>query len=693
MLSLRAYLTATLRLLFAVFLASLCQRAISRSGSEALDDVLALYGDEETLSLATGYRSPLSLAPAVATIITAQEIEQLGATSLAEVLETVPGIHVSSERGVSPVFVARGFFHSLNSQFLILIDGIPINDVANGGRPQGWTVPLHEIHRIEIIRGPGSALYGDGAYAGTINVIRYRASDIGESRIGLTAGTYQTLGAYYQTHAQWHGLEALFSVWTHTTEGYREPVRADEQSRIDALLGTHASQAPGLTSTGRDDLYVRFAVEQGDHWQFQTAFHGINHLGTGASGSGHALDPGGEYNLDVYSSSITWRPEGSNPDWSAEWQVSHQHTRTQADVTLLPPGTLFNLFPEGVKDQFELAVDQFRIKHQALYDGFVDHRVLLGFGIDYATNRSQEFKNFIETASGFILPVGPLQSTDELGVDPVIPNEERTITYAYIQDEWTLAPSWRLTTGVRLDWYSDIEFVINPRLSLVWTALQSMTVKALYGRAYRAPTFIDLYGNSIVALALEGVEPETLNTYEIVFENYWSPKLFSRLNFYFNDAQDLLVTDLRDPDSPISPAVNRNIAGMDNFGLEFEVRFEPSSTLDLRFNYAYQKHRDKNSFEPYENIGPEHQLFATLAWRFHPHWTLSARTHWLSQPHDYASLDLGLRYKPSEDLNVLLSVTNSTDNQRFEPTLYEQSLPDGIPLPGRQIMLQLNARF
>ena len=127
----------------------------------AKEDVLKIYGDDEDMiSLATGTTQSIATAPAVATVITAEEIERLGATTLAEVLATVPGLHVSTERAVSDIFVIRGFFHPFNVQVLVLINGIPVNDVVNGGRPQAWSMPVHDIARIEVIRGPGSALYG-----------------------------------------------------------------------------------------------------------------------------------------------------------------------------------------------------------------------------------------------------------------------------------------------------------------------------------------------------------------------------------------------------------------------------------------------------------------------------------------------------------------------------------------------------
>lgn len=83
----------------------LMQSALADEGSQ--EDILQIYGSQEMISLATGYRQSIADVPAVATVITADQIQRLGALTLAQVLETVPGLHVSSARGVSDIYVIR----------------------------------------------------------------------------------------------------------------------------------------------------------------------------------------------------------------------------------------------------------------------------------------------------------------------------------------------------------------------------------------------------------------------------------------------------------------------------------------------------------------------------------------------------------------------------------------------------------
>lgn len=125
------------------------------------------------VSIASGYRQPLFKAPSVATIITAEDIKAIGATDLDEVLETVPGLHVNRrQQGYNPIYTIRGIYHPANAQALVLINGVSISNLFQGGRNDIWGgMPVQAISRIEVIRGPGSAVYGADAFAGVINII------------------------------------------------------------------------------------------------------------------------------------------------------------------------------------------------------------------------------------------------------------------------------------------------------------------------------------------------------------------------------------------------------------------------------------------------------------------------------------------------------------------------------------------
>jgi len=138
------------------------------------EDLELAYGDRATISITTGAALSLRRAPAVATVITAEDIALQGFHELNEVLETVPGFHINRS---APTYAAnysiRGIGGNgfINPQVLVLQNGVPLTDLYNGDKGNAWvSLPLTNVARIEIIRGPGSALYGADALAGVIRV-------------------------------------------------------------------------------------------------------------------------------------------------------------------------------------------------------------------------------------------------------------------------------------------------------------------------------------------------------------------------------------------------------------------------------------------------------------------------------------------------------------------------------------------
>ena len=639
----------------------------------------------------------MATAPAVATVITSEDIERLGATTLAEVLETVPGLHVSTERAVSDIFVIRGFFHPFDVQVLVLINGIPVNDVANGGRPQAWSMPVYDIARIEIIRGPGSALYGADAFAGVINITTKTAQDIHGAEAGIFGGSFDTAGVWAlygkqnQDDEQNQDLEVALSLGATTTGGYSGTVRADQQSRIDALLGTSASLAPGPLNTGRDDFNARIDLARPNHWRFRAGYQGFHDVGTGA-GLGLALDPTGAVDVNLFNADFTYNLPMPK-QWEGEIQASYLRTLTEGDVTMLPPGTLQGLFPDGIRNAFTYTVDQFRLGSTLRYDGFSGHRLRFGAGVNYATNATEEKVNYLTTPTGLIVPAGRFADTHELGIDKALPDADRTDVYGFVQDEWNLAPDWHFTAGVRIDHYSDFGTTANPRVALVWNTTPDLNFKVLYGRAFRAPAFFDLYGNSpFVLVGNSGIQPETINVLELVASRNWTPRLTTSLNLFEYETSDLIAIEPTDPLAFASPANNRNIEGTRGHGLEVEARYNPTPNVRLKFNYAFQRQDEGTSLMG--TIAPEQQIYGEINWRFQPHWQANARVKWIFDPFDYAITDLVLRRTEVADhVDFTLLVKNLFDVDANEPSLFSQALPDGVPLPGRNVTAQIRYRF
>lgn len=384
--------------------------ALSSSLIEEEDLVLA-YGDQSTISIATGSKQTLRRAPAVASVITAQDIQAMGAKDIDDVLETVPGLHVSRTAiRYASTYVFRGMFSgTTNSQVLLLQNGIPTTISYTGDKGYVWVgASVENIARIEIIRGPGSALYGADAYAGVINIITKTAADTPGTELGSRVGSFNTKNAWIQHGGQWGAIDVAAYLNIGATDGIREVIQADAQTLKDKTSGVApVSLAPGPVNTGYDmiDGSLNFAK---DKWRLRANYKLRDQLGTGV-GVSSALDPIGYNRSESVSSDLSW----SDPAFARDWEVSvaaavqHYSYLHPDNLQLYPAGTKFgaNIFPNGLIGGPNSWDRQLRLSSNATYTGFENHSLRLGLGHDHLDlYKTKTIKNNLLNAAGAPTP-------------------------------------------------------------------------------------------------------------------------------------------------------------------------------------------------------------------------------------------------------------------------------------------------
>ncbi|MEY8214164.1 MAG: TonB-dependent receptor, partial [Colwellia sp.] len=492
------------------------------------DSLEDFYGDEDFISIATGSKKLISKAPAVASVVTSSDIEEMGARTLSEVLETIPGLHVtfSAEIG-APKFQIRGISTKHNPQTLVLVDGTPITSAVRGDRHIVWgTFPVKSIARIEVIRGPGSAIYGADAFAGVINVITKSSDDIEHTEIGARAGSFNTKEVWFITKFSNDDVKLALTGEFSESEGHDSVIDWDAQSNLDALnFAPPASFSPGSTNTGYKayDFNLKMLYKNID---FKVLYQDRSNVGSG-QGVAEALDPHGQFASKRILVDINYNVKlASNIDSFLSLSHYRSSQEVEENLWLLPPGTLFGAFPDALIGNPEWFEKTSIAKLNFNYEGWGDHKLDFGFGYRIEDlYKVKESKNFDSSLN----PLGEL--IDVSGTDDVfMPESDRESHFLYVQGEFYLAPDWELTAGVRYDNYSDFGSTTNPRLALVWTTSQKLTTKFLYGEAFRAPAFAETtIINNPVALGNPNLKPETINTLEISFNYKASEKL--DLNF------------------------------------------------------------------------------------------------------------------------------------------------------------------
>ncbi|HTN94862.1 MAG TPA: TonB-dependent receptor [Gallionella sp.] len=667
--------------------------------AQAEEEELSLaYGDKDFVSIATGFRQPIARAPSVATVITAEDISAIGAADLDEVLETVPGLHVSrSPSGYNPIYIIRGIATPYNPQVLMLVNGIPITGVTFGDRSQIWAgFPLESIARIEVIRGPGSALYGADAFAGVINIITKTAPDINGTELGLRAGSFNSLDGWVQHGGQWGAFDVAAYLRAGRTDGQRQIISVDAQSTLDALTGTTASLAPGPVNLGYDAIDGRIDLSR-EKWRLRAGIQQRSNAETGA-GVASALDPvGSNYGRRV-NADLTYQDNNFAQDLDVTAQASYFYITEQSDLTLYPPGSNpfypSNLvpFPDGVIGNPYKWERHSRFNLSAIYTRFQTHKLRFGAGTQEDNlYQTQETNNFSTGAPGQVIEVSPF----------LLPHSRR-VNYVYAQDEWAFIKDWYLTAGVRQDHYSDFGSTTNPRLALVWETAYNLTSKLLYGRAFRPPSFSELYNvNNPVLIGNPNLKPETNQSTELAFVWQATSTLQANLNLFHYLWEDILRPD--------SNNIVQNSGTQHGDGFEVEMNWDARPDLRLTGNYAQQHSIDDTTGQD-AGYAPRHHLYARADWVFRPRWNLDGQFNYVADRKrppgdirpdiaDYHTVDVTLRNKnQSGDWSFAFKVLNLFDAYALEPSPYATPfapfsnsvpIPYDLPLAGRAWQIEL----
>ncbi len=247
------------------------------STEDFMDKSLDELGAIPVTAIATGTSKPIFQSAAVTSVITAEQIKSMGATELHEVLETVPGVHASLQENTYDYnYSMRGIRNTQNSQVLMLLNGTRITTPFDGTLMTGTELPIEAIQQVEVIRGPGSALYGADAFAGVINIITKKAKDINGTALGVRVGDHSTQSGWGQYGAQWAGWDVATSLqYQHTNGDGGRIVNADAQTVFDSVFGTHASHAPGPLNTRYETLNGHLNLQR-KHWDI--GFWAFNQL-------------------------------------------------------------------------------------------------------------------------------------------------------------------------------------------------------------------------------------------------------------------------------------------------------------------------------------------------------------------------------------------------------------------------------
>ena len=643
-------------------------------------------------SIAAGHPVPENRSPGVTSIITSKDIERIGARRITDVLEYLPGVHVQTSRDGVKTVNFRGAFSEGNQQVLVMINGTSIRNAYFGGKNFLWDMPVKNISYIEVIRGPGSMLYGADATSGVINIVLKNGSELKGGDIGGFFGSDDTYEGWAQYGNKTGDWDYSLSLQGGSTNGNKSRIDRDAQTLIDQQFGTHVSNAPGYANNGRQDIDTRLDIGYQDKYRLRAGYQRFNDVETGV-GASYALDKFGRNQVDIYTMDITAKNELIDK-LSLNSKLFFYGDDLRTDQLFLPPGTLGGQLPQGTRSVSDGFVGSTGFAEQLDYTGYAEHNLIFGTGLTYSWgNPTRRQINYIVTPS-FVQQI-PLTDLDRLSPNtPLTKDTDRFNYYALVQDEWNFATDWYLTTGFRYDYYSDVADGFSPRVSVVWNVNPYLTTKLIYGRAFRPPS---LFERLLPANPNTTLKPEITNTVEFQIENKWTPDLKTSTNAYWFELDNFISSNFSNGITPVSFTNNPKINGV---GFEAEASYQATDTLSMTLNYSY------HGISRTANTGllPEHMAKGLLNWEFANGWFLGGQFDWIGERrrsandsrknlNDYFLFGVTLSTKIADPLEFTLRANNLLGSNARDPSEQPALLPGDIPVTGRSILGQVKWSF
>nr|WP_302180050.1 TonB-dependent receptor [Chryseosolibacter indicus] len=513
------------------------------------------------ITVASKSSEKISDAAGVISVITRDELERFGGITLRDALERVPSLTaIRSYFSEGYGLASRGDQLRINSGHnLILINGRPTREIVEGGISSEMyaAFPLNIIERIEVIRGPGSVLYGSNAFSTVINIITQRNEENNLSA-RLLSGSNNAKGgsiqgeanlgdlnivgaARYMDKGDWRAAYRMINFFDPTAG----PVSTDSLHADESFGSYLGATYKGLSLTGSYNKFTTTDYQfgpQDDNWS-----KAFGNLG---------------YNLKA------------NQNWDMSFNVTYNYATFKSGP--FPGLTRYSkdLVAEWTNS---LAVNQ---------------KLKFTFGGLYNSNIGKENMTTFIQQSDMTLTEVSIKITDK----------SRGSLALYTQADYYLLETLKLIAGVQGNKVDGLDFDLVPRGGVVWYPAKRVNFKALYSQAFRAPS-MDEY--SMTSTSLNGnpdIRPEKVATMDVGV-NYFGEKVQGGVNFFRSTMTDIIAPGTPDQNNLM---YYTNKGKVTFKGIEVEGKYYISHALFLTGSMLYQENENEDGItnnSPLANFG------------------------------------------------------------------------------------------
>jgi iron complex outermembrane receptor protein len=569
------------------------------------DTVSTHYDLDEVVVSATKTENFIRDIPVRINLINSFQVKALPVRYTDEYLQYLPGVNVSRPFGIfssKSTVTMRGLDGKEQGRVLVLLNGVPVNK-ADGGSVNWNLINTGDIERIEVVKGPGSSIYGGNAMGGSVNIITRKPQKKLNGLAGLQYGTYNTMGGRLAVSGRANDSLSKGFYWGINgrylqSDGYITQSEAD-QAANPYIVRSNMKEWCGGVKLGYD-LSLNNFIEL-DFITFN------DRQGTGEK----VYQPeGNTTDHDTYHFRARYKGEKENASWNA---------------------SLF-YFSEDYKRVNEYMKDDY-----TLYD-VLSERIDLG-GIFSYTYR---FSDFHRMTGGIDLKQGSVDAQDVYytSTDIVYNRGKMNTMGIFLQDEMSFFENkFKVIAALRYDYahYFDGAFMIetpsgetsfmrsyidsaqteynwnaiSPKLSLQYRFNHDNRIYVVYARGFRPSVLDDLCRSGRMRggfkMANSDLGPETLDNFELGGDVALPLNITFSATTYFSLGHDFIYyvntgdsIDMGFGDRPIY--LPENITGVNIFGLELELYYDVIPGLRLMANYAHS-HSEISEYNPAGQAG------------------------------------------------------------------------------------------
>ena len=668
------------------------------------------FGSVEEVAIATRHETKISKAPGIVTVITTEEIKNLGYRTFVEILRTIPGFEILKDGSNGVVVPAvRGITSS--NKVRLMLNGHFVNSPFTGsafGRFDDF--PVENIKKIEIIRGPGSAMYGENAFTAVINIITKDAKDIDGVKVSSGYGSFETYEENVVFGKTYGKVDVSGMLHYRQTSGFDGIVESDRQTILDNTLSSFGvpavSKAPGRVHDGRQEYDMNLKVTYKEFY-FEGLYINKN-VSPFIGGPQYALTDESQIRDNYVFGEVGYKKK-----YEEKLTIKPRLYYDQFDldnyIESLPEGTTvpfdtdgdgnydtLNTYPDGFIGNGKVTQKIVGTEIPFDYDLFDGNIITLGFEYRLINQTNIEFSGNFHPATYDVLD----SVRDFSDTYPFLKEATRRIWSVYLQDTWDITDTLNLTLGARHDQYSDFGGATSPRSGLTWAFMKDASLKLLYGEAFRAPNFVEMFTTNQPAIrGNEDLDPETIRTYEVGLRYRFNKYVTSGINYFNNDIKDLIV--LKTLES------NQNTSRYENFGdaniqgIEMETKVDIAKGNYVFMNYTFQDTEDDDGDDlPFVakhkgNFGVNVRYWKYINTNMST-FVSGRRSREEDDTRDdlpaYALLNLSVIGKEFfKTMEVYGTVYNLLDKDYSDPGPI--SIPEDLPRPGRTFFIGLSYQF